>query len=102
MAKKFTPSVLTANHLLDGDTVWWTGASWTRDIGKAEIVSSPEAAAVLELLSRDATFEAEVVGPYLVEIDVASREPVVRREAIRANRVPTFAYIADPEQRQAA
>ena len=39
MAKKFTPSVLTANHLLDGDTVWWTGASWTRDIGKAEIVT---------------------------------------------------------------
>jgi hypothetical protein len=57
---------------------------------------------VLELLSGDATFEAEVVGPYLVEIDVASREPVVRREAMRANRVPTFAYIADPEQRQAA
>ncbi len=102
MAKKFAPSVLTANHLLEGDAVWWTGETWSRNIALAEIVSTPEAATTLELLASDASFEAEVVGPYLVEIDVTSRTPVVRREAIRADRAPTFAYIVESEQRQAA
>ena len=102
MAKKFIPSVLTANHLLEGDAVWWTGQVWSRDIAQAEVVTTPEAASVLETLSGDASFEAEVVGPYLVEIDVARLEPVVRREAIRASRKPTFAYVAETEQRQAA
>ncbi len=102
MARKFIPSVLTANHLLEGDAVWWTGETWSRDIAKAEIVSTPEAATVLELLAGNTSFEAEVVGPYLVEIDVATRTPIVRREAIRADRAPTFAYIVESEHRQAA
>jgi len=103
MAKKFIPSVLTANHLLEGDAVWWTGADWSRKLADASIVQTAEdATTILEMASTNAAFEAEVVGPYLVEIDVDTLSPIVRREAIRADRAPTFNYIADTEQRQAA
>ena len=87
MAKSFIPSVLSANHLLDGDTVWWTGAEWSRDIADAKVAATPDAATELEALGASAGFEAEVVGPYLV-----------RREAIRADREPTFAYGLDADQ----
>lgn len=103
MAKAFIPSVLTANHLLEGDAVWWTGKDWSRDIAKAEIIENYEdATTVLEMAATSAAFEAEVVGPYLVEVDMDTRAPIVRREAIRADRAPTFAYVAEPDQRQAA
>ena len=103
MAKAFIPSVLTANHLLEGDAVWWTGKDWSRDLTKAEVVMTYEdATTILEMAATGASFEAEVVGPYLVEIDVETRSPIVRREAIRADRAPTFNYIVEPEQRQAA
>lgn len=35
MAKRFAPAVMTANDLLDGDAVWWTGAGWSRDLSAA-------------------------------------------------------------------
>lgn len=94
MAKKFIPSVLTANHLTEGDAVWWTGANWSRNIAEASVATSPAAASELEALGGSAGFEAEVVGPYLVEVSDtdATPRPVVRREAIRADRNPTFAY----------
>lgn len=103
MAKKYTPSVLTANHLLEGDAVWWTGKEWSRDIAAAEVIeTSDDATTILEMASTSAKFEGEIVGPYLVEIDAATYAPVVRREAIRADREPTFTYIVEPEHRQAA
>lgn len=94
MAKSFIPSVLTANHLLDGDTVWWTGAEWSLDIADAKVAGSPDAATELEALGGSAGFEAAVVGPYLVQVDTtgATPRPVVRREAIRADGRPTFVY----------
>ena len=37
--RSFTPSVVTANHLLEGDVVWLTEDDrWTRDIAKAELI----------------------------------------------------------------
>ncbi len=54
------------------------------------------------MAATSASFEAEVVGPYLVEIDTQSSAPIVRREAIRADREPTFDYMIEHEQRQAA
>lgn len=94
MVKSFIPSVLTANHLLDGDTVWWTGTSWSLNLTDAKIAETPDAATELEALGGSAGFEAEVVGPYLVQVDASNGAPypVVRREAIRADREPTFAY----------
>ena len=37
MAKTFSPAVMTANDLLEGDAGWGTGAGWSRDIAEAEI-----------------------------------------------------------------
>ncbi|MGB0507529.1 MAG: DUF2849 domain-containing protein [Pikeienuella sp.] len=104
MAKKFISSVLTANHLIEGDAVWWTGTSWSRDIADATIANSPDAATQLEALGSSAGFESEVVGPYLVEVSATDTapQPIVRREAIRADRNPTFAYGYDATPRAKA
>ena len=80
MAKAFIPSVLTANHLLEGDAVWWTGKEWSRNIENAEVIATAEdATTILEMASTSAVFEAEVVGPYLVEIDTATIAPATTR-----------------------
>lgn len=104
MPKSFLPTVLTANHLLDGDAVWWTGFSWSRDIESAAIAHDETAAAALKAVADGPGAEAEVVGPYLVEVglETGAPYPLVRREAIRADREPTFAYApAQPLDRAA-
>lgn len=89
MAKAFIPVALTANDLLEGDAVWWTGAGWSRRLEDAEVAHAPEVAAALE--AAGAGQGGSVVGPYLVELG-EDRRPRLRREAIRAEREPTFAY----------
>lgn len=103
MAKAFIPAALSANHLLEGDAVWWTGASWSRSIEDALIARTKEEAEALLATGGAAEQEAHVVGPYLV--DLAPGEvirPLSRREAIRADREPTFAYGAAPALEKAA
>ncbi|MEM7525517.1 MAG: DUF2849 domain-containing protein [Pseudomonadota bacterium] len=105
MAKSFSPALMTANDLLDGDAVWWTGAAWSRDIAEAAIAETPEARDALTALSTSPSHDAEVVGPYLVDIALVDGRvtPTVRREAIRADREPTFAYAGAPARvREAA
>lgn len=94
MAKRFSPAVMTANDLLDGDAVWWTGAEWSRDLAAADVAETPEAVAALAALAGSPAHEARVVGPYLVDVALTSGAPAptVRREAIRADREPTFVY----------
>lgn len=96
MAKSDLPAVLTANDLLDGDAVWWTGAGWSRSIEEAAIATDAAARDALTALIGDPAQEAAVVVPYLVTVarDCGATTPVVRREAIRAERAPTFAYAA--------
>ncbi|MEX2518624.1 MAG: DUF2849 domain-containing protein [Paracoccaceae bacterium] len=93
MAKTFSPAILTANDLLDGDAVWWTGEAWSRAIGAALIAGTAEAAAALTAEAASPAHANAVVGPYLIDIEPgAAPRPRVRREAIRAEREPTFAY----------
>jgi hypothetical protein len=91
MAKAFQPAVLTANDLIEGDAVWWTGAAWSRDIASAKVATTPEAVEKLAALS--------AVGPYTVEVALAggAPSPISRRERIRADRAPTFAYGLEAE-----
>ena len=50
MSRKFTPKVVTANHLLEGDAIWLTDDDrWTRNIAEAELIDD-EAHAELRLL----------------------------------------------------
>jgi hypothetical protein len=53
------------------------------------------------LRAADPAEGGRVVGPYLVELDESGR-PRLRRESIRADREPTFAYGAAAPLRDAA
>lgn len=96
MAKTPFPAVMTANDLLEGDAVWWTGADWSRDIADALVAETEEAAEALSAETTSPRHEATVVGPYLVQVKTAEGAPfpTLRREAIRADRAPTFDYAA--------
>ncbi len=73
--RPFTPKVVTANALLEGDAVWLTEDDrWTRDIGEAEFIED-EAIAQDRLLFAMAQSEI-VVGAYLADAAESNRGPV--------------------------
>ena len=85
MPRAFTPKVVTANALLDGDAVWLTGDDrWTRNPSEAELLTD-EAVAEERLLSAEHR-ASEVVGPYLADATHGPNgpRPVHFREAFRA------------------
>ena len=84
MPKAFTPKVVTANALLEGDAVWFTeNNDWSRDIAEAELLTD-EAHADLRLIEAQAQ-QGEVVGPYLADAKSGANgpEPTHFREAFR-------------------
>jgi hypothetical protein len=84
MSRPFTPKVVTANALLEGDAVWLAeDDTWSRDMAEAELIDD-EAHAQLRLLFAQ-TQPDVVVGPYLAEAKPGARgpEPVHFREAFR-------------------
>ncbi|RAI00497.1 DUF2849 domain-containing protein [Acuticoccus sediminis] len=91
------PSVLTANEILTGAIVFWTGGGWSTEIAEAER-AGPDARADLEETGRDEEDANRVVGAYLVALDPESSEPVLLRERRRLAG-PSFAL---PTARQAA
>ncbi len=104
MPKTFQPQVLTANDLVEGDSVFYGTAGWTRRIAEARVAETPEQAQVLEDAGRLAEADNQVVGPYLVTValEAGAPVPVSRRERIRADREPTFAYAAPARVARAA
>lgn len=85
MPKPFTPKVITANALLEGDVVYLDARdNWVRALKDAEIFTD-EAVAQVRLL--DAQSRAgEVVGVYLAEMEPTETgpRPTHFREAFRA------------------
>ncbi|MCY7418891.1 MAG: DUF2849 domain-containing protein [Chloroflexi bacterium] len=84
MARSFTPKVVTANALLEGDVVYLTeGDGWTRQHHEAELIDD-EAHAQLRLLHA-ASQRNLVVGAYLADARAGADgpEPVHFREAFR-------------------
>lgn len=84
MAKPFTPKVVTANALLEGDVIYQTATGWTRKLEEAEVLTD-EADADLRLI--DAIQQADLtVGAYLADVDTSSvaPKPTHFREAFRA------------------
>ena len=61
MAKSTSPAVMTANDLLSGDTVWWTGTGWSREIGEALVAVNPEEIDALGGLAGRAASFPEIV-----------------------------------------
>ena len=94
MSKRFTPKVVSANHLLEGDAVWLTcDDRWTRDMGEAELIED-EAVAQLRLLFAKGQ-PAVVVGAELVDaVKGADGGPVPThfREAFRTNGPTNYVH----------
>ncbi|MDU8910598.1 DUF2849 domain-containing protein [Aestuariicoccus sp. MJ-SS9] len=84
MPQIFTPKVVTANALIEGDVIYLAeDDSWTRDLACAEVLSD-EAHAQLRLLDA-ARRTAEAVGVYLADVRPGPRgpEPAHFREDFR-------------------
>lgn len=92
MSRSFTPKVITANDLLDGDVIYLTANDqWTRHHAKAELIDD-EAHAQLRLL--EATRAKNAVGAYLADARMGSGgpEPVHFREAFRTRGPSNYAH----------
>lgn len=93
MPRPFTPKVLTANALLEGDVVWLDAAGqWTRQMEHAALIED-EASAELHLLDAHARAH-EVVGPYLAEARPGPNgpEPTHFRETFRTRGPSNYAH----------
>lgn len=92
MAKTTHPNVLTANDLVEGHSVFLTPEGWGTSINKAMVAVSPEQSEELEALGQRFVVENQIVGPYLVDVEVSEGAitPVLRREQIRAAGTPTI------------
>jgi hypothetical protein len=93
MARTFTPKVVTANALLEGDAVWLTETdTWTRDIRKAELLTD-EAHADLRLLEAQARAD-EIAGAYLADAKPGDDgpEPTHFREDFRTRGPSNYAH----------
>ncbi|MDF1803915.1 DUF2849 domain-containing protein [Thalassovita sp.] len=74
MPRPFTPKVITANALLEGDVVYFTQADgWTRHLADAELIDD-EAHAQLRLLDAERQ-QNQVVGVYLADVSAGQDGP---------------------------
>lgn len=62
------PAILIANHLLDGDVVFWTGSAWSRDPREATVAEDAATALGFKQEARAAFARHEVVDADLVDI----------------------------------
>ena len=93
MPRNFTPKVVTANALLEGDAVWLTEDNiWTRDIREAELLTE-EAHADLRLLEGQSRVD-EIAGAYLADAKATEDGPAPThfREAFRTRGPSNYAH----------
>lgn len=93
MARPFTPKVLTANRLREGDAVWLTASGdWSPDMRQAELLID-EGTAQLRLLDADAQAHL-VVGAYLADAIAGPNgpEPSHFREEFRTRGPSNYAH----------
>ncbi len=85
MAREFTPQIVTANDLLQGDVIYLTKAgTWSRFHKDAHVSNSAEQAQTM--LKHAKTFQDTIVGAYLADVLINSEgepEPAHFREAFR-------------------
>lgn len=85
MPRPFTPKIVTANDLLEGDVVYLTEDDrWSRHMGEAELIDD-EAHATIRLLDAERQGNI-VVGVYLADAKDGPNgpEPVHFRETFRS------------------
>ena len=102
MAKPFTPKVVTANALLEGDVIYQTADGWTRDLTEAEILTD-EADADLRMIDASAQINL-VVGVYLADValDDGIPHPTHFREDFRATGPSNYAHGKQEMRKQEA
>jgi hypothetical protein len=93
MSKPFTPKVVTANALLEGDVIFLTADDqWSRKIEEAEVIDEP-AHGDLRLLFGQ-SHSNTVVGVYLADVSVTEHgpQPVHFREDFRTKGPSNYAH----------
>ena len=93
MAKAFPLNIVTANHLLDGNSIFLGESGWTTDHHAARLSNGPEEAAALEAIALADEDANKVVGVYLVAVELDAHgkvEPIHYREKLRVRARPSF------------
>lgn len=93
MSRRFTPKVVTANALIEGDVVYLTADDqWSRSHADAELIED-EAHAQLRLLQAEKQKQT-VVGVYLADARLGPNgpEPIHFREAFRTRGPSNYAH----------
>lgn len=74
MPREFTPKVVTASDLLEGDVIYLTATdTWSRNLSDAEIITD-EAHAQLRLLEAEQQV-GRIVGAYLADMKPSEKGP---------------------------
>jgi len=93
MSRAFTPKVIAANALLEGDAIWFTeDNTWSRNIAEAELITD-EAHGDIRLLEAKAD-QSIVVGVYLAEAKKTDNGPAPThfREAFRTRGPSNYSH----------
>jgi len=93
MSRAFTPKVITANALLEGDAIWFTeDNTWSRNIAEAELITD-EAHGDIRLLEAKAD-QSIIVGVYLAEAKKTNNGPAPThfREAFRTRGPSNYSH----------
>lgn len=101
MPREFTPKVVTANALIEGDVIYLTeDDSWSRDLAQAELITD-EAHGQLRLLFAQSQPDA-VVGAYLAEAKAGDTgpEPTHFREEFRRKGPSNYLHGKQADQEQ--
>lgn len=94
MARPFTPKIVTASDLLEGDVIYQTSDDgWSRDLKDAEVLTD-EADAKLRLLQAEQQAD-RLVGAYLTDVALGvdgTPEPTHFREDFRRTGPSNYAH----------
>ncbi|MQY41177.1 DUF2849 domain-containing protein [Epibacterium sp. SM1969] len=93
MPRPFTPKVITANDLLEGDVIYFTSEnSWTRHLSEAELITDEAAAPVR--LSEAEKDNLSIVGAYLADATQGENgpEPAHFREEFRRTGPSNYSH----------
>lgn len=93
MPRPFTPKVVTANDLLEGDVIYFTADNtWTRNLSEAELITD-EAEAQLRLLEAEKQ-NLVIVGAYLADAKESPNgpEPTHFREEFRRTGPSNYSH----------
>ncbi|GFE64037.1 DUF2849 domain-containing protein [Litoreibacter roseus] len=93
MSKPFTPKVVTANALLEGDVIYLTEAdTWSRKIGEAEVIEDAAHGDLRLLLAQSQP--DQVVGAYLADVQITDDgpQPTHFREEFRTRGPSNYAH----------